>query len=370
MSAAPAAATTVRVGILGCGALGGVMAARLADSPGVELEVYNSNPQIAQAVQERGLVLRDRGRRTTRRVRLLTGPWDRARTEPPLDLAILAAKSVGLVEAARRILPALREDGVFVTTQNGLVALDLAVALGPQRVVAGAVLWGASMDAPGVYRTTAHGPFVIGRLPPEAGPESAAAGLPGPQSAGTDPGLERAAAVLSRVFAVRISDNMPGVLWSKLAITASLTTLGAITALRFGELVGRRDIRRVLLGLGTEVLAVARALGVSLEPLSGGLDVERLLSPSGSPGAFPLPVRHLLIRVVGWKHRSTESSMLDSLRRGRKTEIESINLRVVELAEKFGVACPLNRTAVGLVRELEAGTARPGVEHLERFAVG
>ncbi|MBN1835979.1 MAG: 2-dehydropantoate 2-reductase [Spirochaetales bacterium] len=346
----------MRVGILGCGALGGVMAVRLAEVEGIHLEVYNSNPEIARAVEERGLVLLDRGRKTVRRVRLLPAPPAPGAGDRPLDLVILATKSVGLVEAARGLLPALGEGGVLVTTQNGLVALDLAEALGPERVVAGVVLWGASMDAPGVYRVTAHGPFVIG--PPGPGLDRAAAVV------------DRVAAVLGQVFPVRSSANMPGVLWSKLAITASLTTLGAVTGLSFGELVRRRDSRRLLLGLGSEVLAAARSTGVSLEPLAGGLDMERLLSPSGSPGAYPAPLRHLLIRLIGWKHRSTESSMLDSLRRGRRTEIGFINGRVVELCKEAGLPCPLNQLAVELVRELEKGTGMPAVEQLERFAVG
>jgi 2-dehydropantoate 2-reductase len=367
------------------------MAARLADSDGVEVEVYNTNPEIARAVQERGLVLLDKGRRTARPVRLLEGPGQRDPATPRLDVLILATKGVGLQKTAREMLPVLAKEGLVVTTQNGLAAMDLAEALGSHRVVAGAVLWGASMDAPGVCRITAHGPFLIGRV--QTGEDPSGSGEPGgrnggdgragadgrnggdgreggraPEGAapGTDSGLERTAAVLGRIFPVRVSGNMPGVLWSKLAITASLTTLGAITGLRFGELVRSRQLRRVLLGLGGEVLTAARAAGVTLEPLAGGLDVERLLAPGGYPNAL----RHLLMRIVGWKHRSTESSMLDSLRRGRKTEIELINGRVVGQCDAAGLPCPLNRAAIELVRELEAGTVHPDVELLKRFAVG
>jgi 2-dehydropantoate 2-reductase len=353
----------INVAILGCGALGGVMAARLAGREGIALEVYNTNPEIARSIERNGLVLVEGVRRSVVQARLLPPPQKTAGESGVLDLVILATKSVGLVEAARRLLPALRDDGVFVTTQNGLVAQDLVDTLGPQRVVAGSVLWGASMDAPGVYRITAHGPFILGPL--------RATGGPGAQSRTSTPArdsaaVDRVAAVLNNVFPVVRSDNMLGVLWSKLAIIASLTTLGAITALRFGKLVRRRSTRRILLGLGAEVLAVARSRGVSLEPLGGGLNVERFLSPSGYP---PL-LKHLLMRIVGGRHRNTESSMLDSLRRGRKTELEFINAYVVRLGEAEGVPCPLNRTAVELVQELEAGKAEPSVDHLRRFAIG
>jgi 2-dehydropantoate 2-reductase len=192
------------------------------------------------------------------------------------------------------------------------------------------------------------------------------AGARPPAAGAADAALGRAAAVLGQVFPVRLSANMIGVLWSKLAITASLTTVGAITGLRFGELVRRRRIRKVLLGLGAEVLAVARCRAITFEPLGGGLNLERFLSPAG----YPVPVKHLLMRMVGARHRNTESSMLDSLRRGRRTEIAFINGRVVELGEASGIPCPLNRTAVELVREMEAGRAAPSVDHLGRFTVG
>jgi 2-dehydropantoate 2-reductase len=365
----------LRVGILGCGALGGVLAARLASRDGVVLEVYNTNGAIARAVERDGLVLVEGSRRSSVPLPLLAGP-SAAGDGVPLDLIILATKSVGLLEAARRLAPALAQDGVFVTTQNGLVAADLAKALSPQRIVAGAVLWGASMDAPGVYRVTAHGPFVLGRLWASGELSAAATSAPlrpalrapgraAPPSGRDDP-LERSAALLGEAFPVRLTENMTGVLWSKLAITASLTTLGAITGLRFGEMVRRRRTRSILLGLGAEVVAVARCREVCLEPLGGGLNVEPFLSPTG----YPVPLKHLLMRVVGSRHRRTESSMLDSLRRGRRTEIQFINGRVVELAEAAGVPCPLNRTAVELVREMEEGRSTPSVDHLGRFTVG
>ena len=368
----------MKVAVLGCGALGGVMAARLAGAAGITLEVYNRNPEIARAIEAGGLVLVEGARKSVAQVRLLPPPQETTKGTGLLHLVILATKAVGLLEAARRLLPTLRDDGVFITVQNGLVAQDLVDALGPQRVVAGSVLWGASMDAPGVYRITAHGPFILGRLraadgrPVESRSPTSLRDSAVDRAAAEDravsgaASVDRAAAVLENVFPVLRSDNMLGVLWSKLAITASFTTLGGITGLRFGELVRRRSTRRILLGLGAEVLAVAQSLGVALEPLGGGLNVERFLSPSGYP---PL-LKHLLMRIVGGKHRSTESAMLDSLRRGRKTELEFINGYVVRLAEETGVPCPLNRTALKMVREMEAGRIEPSVDHLRRFTIG
>lgn len=209
-----------------------------------------------------------------------------------------------------------------------------------------------------------------GGRPPDAVPSTrlpARSELPGAVHGATagSARLERAAAVLSVVFPVRRSADIRGVLWSKLAITASFTTLGAISGLRFGELVRRADTRALLLAIGMEVGRVALAEGVRLEPLGGGLDMRRLLLEPG----YPRPVKDALMRLVGHRHRRTSSSMLAALRRGRRTEIDFINGRVARLAEAHGLDAPLNRRAAALVAELEAGRLSPAPANLEALGL-
>lgn len=336
----------MKVAILGCGALGGVMAARLAARPGISLTVINRNPGIAEAVKARGLVLADDRRRRSLPVEIVAHP-DRTAGGTPFDALILATKSNGLVDEAQKLIPYLSQDCFVVTTQNGLIALELADALGRERLIPGCVFWGASMQEPGEYRITATGPFIIGSLQAESGQSR----------------LRKAARLLAHIFPVTISANIEGVLWSKLAITSTFTTMGLLTGLRFGSLAASSRIRRLMLAIGGELLAAARAEGVTLEPLGGGLDIERLLSEHG----YPAVLKHLLIRVIGFKHRRTESGMLDSLKRGRKTEIDFINGKLVALAEKAAVPVPYNRLAVKLAGEMEEGKRDPRPDNLDAF---
>jgi 2-dehydropantoate 2-reductase len=351
----------MNVVLMGCGRLGGVMAVRLAGRPGLRLTVLNRNPEIGAAAASRGLQLRWGRRRVTALPRMVAQPRE---LPSPVDLVILATSSPGLVDAAGTLLPFLGKEGVFVTTQNGLVALELVRTLGSERVVPGCVLWGAAMDRPGEYRLTAGGYFLIGPLD-EAVAEGTGRGGPRPARL-SDRAAQRlrpVAEVLGRAFPVHFRTHMRGVLWSKLAISACFTTLGAITGLRFGELARRRRLRSLILAMGQEVREVARAEGVKLQPLGPGMDVERLLSERG----YATPLRHLLVRAVGHRHRRTESGMLSALRRGRETEIEFINGVVVRLAARHGLEAPLNRTAVQTVKAMEAGRLQPGPANLEVF---
>ncbi|MEE9305893.1 MAG: ketopantoate reductase C-terminal domain-containing protein, partial [Spirochaetia bacterium] len=226
-------------------------------------------------------------------------------------------------------------------------ALDLAEVIGDRFLVPGCVLWGASMDAPGVYRITGSGPFIIGGLDEQA----------------NTPAVGRGETLLSRIFPVTVSPNIRGVLWSKLAVTSTFTAMGAITGLPFGKLAASREIRDIMLTIGREVFEVSRAEGITLESLGGGVDFERFLSDQG----YSRFLKHQFMRIIGYKSRDTESSMLDSIRRGRKTEVEFINGRLVQAADRSGVPVPCNRLVVDLIRELESGKRSPKPDNLGAF---
>ncbi|MBT3274252.1 MAG: 2-dehydropantoate 2-reductase, partial [Spirochaetales bacterium] len=262
----------------------------------------------------------------------------------PLDLIILTTKSTTLNWAVEAFLPALAVDGCFMTVQNGLAALDLIAKYGEDKIVAGCVMWGSSMPEPGRYAVTAKGPFVVGGLEGRDNRQAA-----------------KCRQALKAAFPVQVSPDMRDVLWAKLTITASLTSLGAITGLRFGEMLKRRNIRDLILRVGSEVVTVGRASGVEFAHSEGGLNVN-LLVGDGFP---PQWIRHLLIRAIGLKHRRTESSMAASISMGRPTEIDLVNGVVVELGKKYDIQAPVNEAIIRVVRELENGSSRPGPESYE-----
>lgn len=318
------------------------MAARLAVQQDHKVTVIERDPRISEVVNTKGLTLREGKKTRVCSVRLVEEAADDS-----FDALILATKSNGLVEAVEKLNSNLAEEGLVITTQNGLVALDLAEVIGDRFLVPGCVLWGASMDAPGVYRITASGPFIIGGLDEQA----------------NTPAVGRGETLLSRIFPVMVSPNIRGVLWSKLAVTSTFTAMGAITGLPFGKLAASREIRDIMLTIGRELFEVSRAEGITLESLGGGMNIERFLSDQG----YSRFLKHQFMRIIGSRHRDTESSMLDSIRRGRKTEVEFINGRLVEAADRSGVPVPCNRLVVDLIRELESGKRSPKPDNLGAF---
>ncbi len=122
----------------------------------------------------------------------------------------------------------------------------------------------------------------------------------------------------------------------------------------------------------SEVIDVATALGVRLEPVGGTLDLQRLyLDPERRRGGFGLDLvpRQAIMMLVGLKFRKLKSSMLQSLERGRTPEIEFMNGYVVEKGQAVGVPTPANAALAAMVREIAAGKRPISPENLDALGV-
>ncbi len=326
--------------LMGCGAVGGVIAAGLLRA-GHQVAIVTNNDQITEAINAKGL-----------QVTTPEGQWTVPATvhthldglQGPFDAVYLAMKGTEVEQAARDVAGCLSPEGVVVTLQNGVVEDRVGDILGRERVVGALVGWGATMHTPGVYEMTSRGELVVGELDGRLTPR-----------------VEHLKATLDAAAPTTISTNIYGVLWSKLAINCVVSTLGAVTGQLLGEMLQRGAIRGLALSIISEVVDVARAQGISLEPVGGTLDLHRLYLPAErrqagfSLGLIP---KQALILVVGLKFRRLKSSMLQSLERGRRPEIDFLNGYVVDKGRAKGVPVPVNAALVEMVREIEAG-ARP-----------
>jgi 2-dehydropantoate 2-reductase len=74
--------------------------------------------------------------------------------------------------------------------------------------------------------------------------------------------------------------------------------------------------------------------------------------------------RHCVIRMIGFKYRRIRSSSLQSLERGRPTEIDDLNGYICDRAAEHAVPVPVNRAAVAMVKEIEGGQRLVTMENL------
>lgn len=339
-----------RVLVLGCGGIGGTLAAHLVEA-GVDTVVVSRSPAVAEAVARHGF--------------RITGVGGPARAVPgrvsvglpagsgPFDFAFLATQPSDLDAAALQALPHLAPDGRLVTFPNGLPEERVArVVGGPARVLGAIVGFGASHATPGVFERTSAGGFSVGRLD-------------GPPDAAT----EVLARLLAPVGPVKTTDNLRGARWSKLAINSAVSSLGTLGGDRLGVLLRARRTRRLALEVMSEVVEVARREGVRLEKIGGTFDLDwlALTDRERRGGGLSLLLKHAVIVLVGLRFRRLRSSMLAALERGLAPPVAFLNGEVVDRADVHGVPAPVNRALVTRIHELGTGARRPA--HAELAAL-
>ncbi len=336
--------------VVGCGGIGGTVAAHLA-ACGTNTTVLSRNERIVDSINRFGFRTRGEGAIGTvpgHAVSRLQG--DTAR----FDYVLLATQPPQVEDAARDALPFLSDDGRIVCFQNGLCELRVAPIAGEARVVGGIVAFGASMLEPGVYDRTSSGGIVLGRLDGEL-----------------DEPLERLVRLLEAVGPIATTRNLRGARWSKLAINCAISSLGTLGGDRVGPLLKRRFIRRLALEIMTETVHVARAAGVTLEKVSGTLDLDWLALTASERdrrlGSPALVAKHALLVAVGMRYRRLRSSMLNAIERGRPPAIDFLNGEVSDRGSSLGVATPVNDAVRELVWQLARGEVRPSVALLERL---
>lgn len=316
---------SMRIGVIGPGGVGGVLAAGLADA-GHEV-LLAARPRTVRAVRAEGLRLLAAGREHAHRLvaeRVLPGS---------VDLAVCATKAFDAEAALRANAAALRK-AIVVVVQNGLRGPRAArAALGPDaRVVGGLALFAATNLEPGRVELTSPGELVLG----------SGAGRPGPDA-------ERAARLLGRAVPCRAVPNFPGAQWTKLLIN-QVNAIPAATGLSVQQSGERPALRRLLTLAMRETLLLARAAGVRPEPLG----------PIGRRGLFLLErgrmdraelVARDLCRSFG--PVPNYASTLQSIRRGAPTENGELNGAIVRLGRHLGVPVPVNEALSELVARAE-----------------
>jgi 2-dehydropantoate 2-reductase len=334
---------------MGCGSIGGIMAALLSES-GQDTTSITTNEGIHRAIAERGFQIRGDG--------APRGVKGRVLREMPkgetFDYVLLCTQPPQVEEAARTALPFLTESGVMVCFQNGLCEARVGQIAGPPRTLGAVVAWGAGMVEPGLYERTAHGGFTIGAF--EGVLDEARCG-----------DLLRA---LEAIGPVEVTRNLAGKRWSKLAINAAISSLGTLGGDRLGALMQHRFVRRLALEVMTEVVQVARAEGIRLEKVAGTLDLDFMALTDGErslTGSPSLVAKHALLLGVGFRYRRMRSSMLSAIERGRVPAVDFLNGEVVTRGKKYGIPTPVNARVQALVWELAKGKRQAGLPLLREL---
>jgi 2-dehydropantoate 2-reductase len=326
--------------IWGAGAIGGTLGAYLARA-GHDVALVDVVPDHVEAIMRSGLTITGPIAQFTAYAPVctpdaLTGEWDHI---------ILATKAQHTADATRALVPHLSGSGCVISAQNGLNELAISAIVGSDRTVGAFVNFGADYLQPGVIHYGGRGAVVVGEIDGSLTPRVIAI-----RDAWRD--FEQRAIA---------TQNIWGFLWSKEAYGAMLFATALTNESIADALASRRD-RPLYLALAREILAVAKARGVTPEAFDG-FDPRAYL-----PGVDPAEADRSLDDLVAHNRRSakTHSGIWRDLAvRKRQTEVDAQLGIVVTLGREVGVPTPLTARLVELIHEIEDGTRAQSMETLD-----
>ncbi|MGV8969029.1 MAG: ketopantoate reductase family protein [Microbacteriaceae bacterium] len=333
----------MRIGVIGAGAVGGVLAAVLHRA-GHEVEVSARGEHLTSIIAN-GLHLHGAWGEYTARV-------DAHETlHQAADLVILTTKAQDATTALLANHRVANGTAILVV-QNGLAGIAGARETCPDSPVAGALaLFAASFLAPGEVSVTASAPTYIGGENP-AGMASALSAqafngvIPVVVDTTThvDSYARHTVSALSPSF-----DPFVGAQWTKLIVN-QINALPAITGLSAQEVIGNASLVRIMTASMREAVRVGLETGVRFGPLLG-LNHRTLSVFAG----LPLWLGRLLPQELARRMGAVPNpgSTLQSIRRGQRTEIDYLNGAIVDAACAASLPAPVNACLVELVHEVE-----------------
>jgi 2-dehydropantoate 2-reductase len=327
-----------RMIVIGIGPIGGIIGGRLARA-GNDITFVDIDKEHVAAIRERGL-----------QVDVPDGPFNvKIKTAFPneidgkFDIGCIAVRSNYTPDALNTVLPHLADNGLLVSMQNGINPPLLQEKVGADRTVGMAIRMGCFKVAPGHVRTAIRGHLYVGHLHGK-----------------TTPQLQNLQQILNPVMETEISDNILGVLWSKLTYTC-LGYYGSLADASLVTTCTTEAQRRTLADFFAEVVAVGEAVGARWIKLAE-------YNPPDFHSRNPADKRLAAVNEFAktWKPEDRKGP-LRYVQKKIRTEVDFTLAYVVKEGEKLGMPMPLCSKLLEIFRELEAGKRQFGQHNYEEL---
>jgi 2-dehydropantoate 2-reductase len=270
----------MRYVVLGCGAIGGTVAAGLVRD-GHDVLVSDADPAVVDAVNARGLRIEGPVENFTVPAAATTPDGLPAGLDGPV---LIAVKAQHTAAAAAVLAGRLRGDGYVVSLQNGLNAGILGAAVGPGRVVEACVNFGADVLEPGVVLRGNRATFVVGELDGR---------LTG-----------RVRSLAADIADAQATEHVLGYLWAKEAYGAMLAVT-AVSDLPIAEVLDDPRYQALLLEAARQVLAQAPVPPVPIDGFDPA-DLEGSLGRLAEFNRRSAKTHTGIYRDLAVRHRPTE----------------------------------------------------------------
>ncbi len=330
----------MRMIVIGAGPIGGIIGGRLARA-GNDITFVDVDKEHVAAIREKGL-----------QVDVPDGPFNVKiniiypdEIQGKFDIGFIAVRSNYTPEALATAMPHLAGNGLLVSMQNGINPPLLEEKVGPDRTVGMAIRMGCRKVAPGHVQTAIRGHLYIGHLHGKVTPQ-----------------LQNLKTLLDSVMETEISDNILGVLWSKLTYTC-LGYYGSLADASMVTSCADEKSRRTLTDFFAEVVAVGSAAGARWIRLAE-------YNPPDLHPDKPVDKRLAAVNEFAktWK-LDDRKGPLRQIQKGIKTEVDFTLAHVVREGRRMNIPTSLCSKLLEMIRELETGKRRLGMQNYVELGV-
>lgn len=315
----------MKIAIVGAGAVGSLLAARLSVADATVTLV--ARPSATAVIRRDGLTMVTPLNRVVRAHPRVT---DDPMGVGPQEAVILCVKSYALRGTIDTLLPLLGPETAVVPLVNGipwwypyrqpeplgdrpLASVDpdgvLWRSIAPARVVGATTFVAVEGDGPGRVRHASDQRFSFGD-----------------PAGGKAPMVDRLVSLFGQAgFQASRADDIRTAIWIKLWGNLAFNPLSVLTGASLGTLCSHPGARNVGRTMMLEAKTVAERLGVRFTTT-----VDERIAMSAGIGSF-------------------KTSMLQDFEAGRRLELDAILAAVIDLAERVDVPVPTLRAVLGLV---------------------
>jgi len=317
----------MKIAVIGAGAIGSVIGGLLSEAR-EDVTLVGRKPHV-DAINQNGLILDGESGKMVIRVKAA----ENLDFKP--DFALLTVKSQDVESSVKKVQLFL-SGTLVVTMQNGVQSDDLvAGVLGKENIISSVVTFNCEFLEPGkalyskLFSKTA---LLIGE------PFSAKGNR-----------LQSILVLFNKALPTDISEDIRGAHWTKL-IWNLITAIPAVTGLSYQEGNHYPQIRELNINLMKEGLEVIKLAGIKTALVPG-----MPLSLIETMAKMPLPESSYMMKniIESSGERHTLGSILQSIKRGKSTEVDYINGEIVNLGKKMGITAPANSLMIELVHQVE-----------------
>lgn len=232
------------------------------------------------------------------------------------ELLILTVKSFDTEKAINEAKPLIGKDTVVLSIQNGLDNIDKIKKYADyKKIIAGVTTHGALFSRPGIIKHTGKGATILGEL-----------------NGNKTSRINKIVKLFNQAgIETTASKNITQEIWIKAIINSSINPLTTFFQCKNGYLSENPILENLVEKACVESTEVANSEGAHLS-------YQNMIKKT---------------KEVIKNTYENYSSMFQSFKKGGKTEIDSINGKIVDIGKRNGIETPVNGILVFLIKMLD-----------------